>query len=121
MLPVRARLRDRQLLASTVRRGTSARRRNLVVHYLRPTPAATAADMPVQGRVAFAVSRAVGGSVVRHRVVRKLRPLMVERLDQLPEGSTTVVRALPRSATATSAELAADLNSLLPQVIGAAT
>jgi ribonuclease P protein component len=49
--------------------------------------------------------------VVRHRVTRRLRHLVAARLDTLPAGSMLVVRALPPAATASSAELAADLDS----------
>ena len=59
------------------------------------------------------VSRAVGGSVVRHRVVRRLRHLVRPRLAGLPPELAVVVRALPPAATATSAELAVELDSAL--------
>jgi ribonuclease P protein component len=57
------------------------------------------------------VSRAVGGSVVRHRVSRRLRHLLAPRLAELPAGSMLVVRALPPAAAATSAELGEDLDA----------
>jgi ribonuclease P protein component len=62
-------------------------------------------------RAGFVVSRAVGGSVVRHRVSRKLRHLVAPRLAALPADARLVVRALPPAAGATSAELADDLDS----------
>lgn len=64
----------------------------------------------------FVVSKAVGGSVVRHRVVRRLRHLLRDRLGQLPPGTQLVVRALPGCATADSARLAADVDSALHAV-----
>jgi ribonuclease P protein component len=57
------------------------------------------------------VSKAVGGSVVRHRVSRRLRHLLAPRLRTLPAGSLLVIRALPPAAAASSAELAEDLDS----------
>jgi ribonuclease P protein component len=51
--------------------------------------------------------------VVRHRVSRRLRALMVTRLDALPSGSGTVIRALPDAAQASSVELGADLDAAL--------
>ncbi len=57
------------------------------------------------------VSRAVGGSVVRHRVARRLRHLVAPRLAELPADAMLVVRALPPAAAATSAELAEDLEA----------
>jgi ribonuclease P protein component len=60
--------------------------------------------------VGLVVGKTVGGSVVRHRVSRRLRAQLRERLDRLPAGSGTVVRALPESATATSAQLGRSLD-----------
>lgn len=59
----------------------------------------------------FIVAKSVGGSVVRHRVSRRLRAVMALRVRSLPAGSATVVRALPTSAGASSAELAVDLDA----------
>jgi len=64
-------------------------------------------------RVGFVVSRAVGGAVDRNRVARRLRHLVRPRLQQLPPGTLLVIRALPPAATATSAELAMDLDAVL--------
>jgi ribonuclease P protein component len=75
-----------------------------VVHLDRPTD--TGAP-----RAGFVVSKAVGGSVQRHRVTRRLRHLVLPRLADLPAGARLVVRALPPSAAASSAELADDLDS----------
>jgi ribonuclease P protein component len=62
-------------------------------------------------RAGFVVSKAVGGSVVRHRVTRRLRHLVQPHLGDLPTGTRLVVRALPPAATASSAELAEDLEA----------
>ena len=71
------------------------------------------AGVPIVG---FVVSKAVGGSVVRHRVSRRLRAQVAERLDRLPVGSGTVVRALPGSAEASSAQLGAALDKALSRL-----
>jgi ribonuclease P protein component len=76
----------------------------LVVHVL-------ATQQPRPGRAGFVVSAKVGNSVVRHRVTRRLRPLVREELVSLPAGTSLVVRALPSAATATSTELGSDLRS----------
>jgi ribonuclease P protein component len=69
-------------------------------------------------RVGLVVSKAVGGSVVRHRVARRLRHVLRDRISSLPAGSQVVIRALPRSATAESARLGVEvdraLRTLLP-------
>ncbi|GAA1677825.1 hypothetical protein GCM10009765_28900 [Fodinicola feengrottensis] len=76
---------------------------------VRPTTAS-----PVQDRRAgFVVSKAVGNSVVRHRVQRQLRHLVRDRLDVLPAGSDLVVRALPASRDCPSARMGEDLDSAL--------
>ena len=121
-----------------VRRGRRAGRSRLVVHVL--TSAASDGVAAVQrasavsdgasaeqrtsaqptldpSKVGFVVSKAVGNSVVRHRVSRKLRHLVRERLDVLPPGTSVVVRALAPSADADSAELGRDLDAALHKVL----
>nr|CEL16010.1 Ribonuclease P protein component [Kibdelosporangium sp. MJ126-NF4]CTQ93934.1 Ribonuclease P protein component (EC 3.1.26.5) [Kibdelosporangium sp. MJ126-NF4] len=53
----------------------------------------------------------MGNSVVRHRVARRLRHLVADRLGTLTPGSTLVVRALPPAARASSADLAHDFDA----------
>jgi ribonuclease P protein component len=109
-------MRRREDFTLVVRRGRRAGRSTLVAHYLDPDagPAAPPA------RVGFVVGRAVGGSVVRHQVIRRLRHLVRDRLDRLPAGSRLVVRALPPAAAADSAELGRDLDAALDRLgIGA--
>lgn len=105
MLPANARLRRSEEFRAVMRGGARAGRRRLVLHAL-----ASAGEPRKAG---FVVSKAVGNSVVRHRVTRRLRHLVAERLGTLPAGSALVVRALPPAAAATSAELGADLDAAL--------
>lgn len=99
------------LIQSTVKRGSYTRGRCLAVHYL-------ATDEKGQPpRVALAVGKPVGTAVVRHRVSRRIRHVMAARIDQLPDGSYLVVRALPAAATATSEALASDLDVVVPKVL----
>lgn len=124
MLPSTARLRRSQDFAETVRRGRRAGRTLLVVHLDLTSGADATAPASRPGsdpRAGFVVSKAVGGSVVRHRVVRRLRPLVRERLALLPEGSRLVVRALPPAATASSHALAADLDAALTRALRPST
>lgn len=51
--------------------------------------------------------------MARHRVQRRLRHLLRDRLDAIPSGTLLVVRALPAAAGASSADLAADLDAAL--------
>jgi len=64
-------------------------------------------------RAGFVVSRAVGNAVTRNRVRRRLRHLVRERLNQLPAGSTLVVRALPGAADLPYARLGTHLDAAL--------
>jgi ribonuclease P protein component len=57
------------------------------------------------------VSKAVGNAVVRHRVARRLRHVVRDRLGTLTPGNSLVVRALPAAATASSAELGSDFDA----------
>lgn len=96
--------------AGVIRSGSRARRGALVVHYrseLRD-------GAPLVGLV---VGKSVGGSVVRHRVSRRLRAQLAQRLAALPPGSATVVRALPEAGMADSAHLGHDLDAALTRVV----
>lgn len=84
----------------------------LVVHSAMRT------DPSRPARVGFVVSKAVGNSVVRHRVVRRLRALMAPRIVALSPSTDLVVRANPAAATASFAELAAALDSALDRACG---
>ncbi len=88
-----------------MRSGTRSGRRTVVVHV-----ALTGNAERIAG---FAVSKAVGGAVVRNRVKRRLRAIMAARLDALPEGAAIVVRALPPAADATFSSLEADVDGAL--------
>jgi ribonuclease P protein component len=114
VLPAAARLRRSEDFRLVLRRGARAGRRRLVVHALTTDPP-TAATPSNSGaaRAGFVVSKAVGNSVVRNRVTRRLRHLVSARLGTLPAGSSLVIRALPPAATASSAELGADLDAAL--------
>ena len=114
MLPPANRMRRSADFAAVVRSGRPVRRGCLVVHHLVATDGSTA---PLVG---FVVARAVGGSVVRHRVTRRLRAVTAARLPLLAPGVRLVIRALPPAATATSADLARDLDAALVR-LGALT
>ena len=68
-------------------------------------------------RAGLVVSKAVGGSVVRSTVSRRLRHLLKERLGALPPGARLVVRAAPLSGSASSAALAADLDTAMASAL----
>jgi ribonuclease P protein component len=64
-------------------------------------------------RFGFIISKQVGTAVVRNSVRRRLKAVCAEALPRVPEGTDVVIRALPASATATYAELSADVNRCL--------
>ncbi|MBA0124036.1 ribonuclease P protein component [Haloechinothrix sp. YIM 98757] len=109
MLPKEARVRRSEEFRHIMRRGVKAGRRRLVVHAI---PGQDMAES-TPSKAGFVVSKAVGNSVVRHRVTRKLRHVTRARLGTLPPGSSLVIRALPAAASATSRELANDVDSAL--------
>jgi ribonuclease P protein component len=110
VLPAQFRLTRGDDLRRVSRAGLRSGGDNLVVHLV-------VQDADVSPRIGFVVSRAVGGSVVRHRVQRRLRHLCRERLTRLPAGTELVVRALAPSAGATYQELGADLDRCLERVL----
>jgi ribonuclease P protein component len=111
VLPPEHRLTDAETFRRASRTGRRSSSRTLVVHL--------APEAPVPLRVGFVVSKAVGNAVVRNRVKRRLRHLVRDRLSglsRLPDAGALVVRALPASASASTAELARDLDRCLGRV-----
>ncbi|WP_040787713.1 ribonuclease P protein component [Nocardia paucivorans] len=108
MLPEPYRLHHRADFSRTVRRGRRSGRPDLVVHAFvhRPDPSTEDGLVRVGGpRFGLIVSKAVGSSVVRHRVARRLRHVCAEIRDEVPADVDIVIRALPGAAVADSAEL----------------
>jgi ribonuclease P protein component len=125
LLSASTRLTRREDFATAVRRGRRAACGSLVVHLARASAsvAVPAVSSPalVGPKVGFVVGRTVGGSVVRHRVQRRLRHLMRRRVATLPAGALVVVRALPASAGASSVALGDDLDGALRRLVGSRT
>ena len=74
---------------------------------------------PAPVRVGFTVSKAVGNAATRNRVKRRLRHLVRERIDALPESVLLVVRAQPAASSASYGELGAALDRCLHRVLEA--
>ena len=107
MLPAHHRLRTSRDFVAVMRGGRRGSSTTLIVHAL------SGADANLPPRVGFAVSRAVGNAVVRHRVARKLRAMMGARIDAIAPGTLIVIRALPPVSSAQNAQLDADLDRAL--------
>lgn len=100
MLPSASRLRAAPDWTAT-RRGATAGRATVVVRISR---------IEGERRLAgLAVSKAVGGAVVRNTVKRRLRAILVGVLPELPPGTGIVVRALPPAAQASFGILEGDV------------
>ncbi|MFB9315404.1 ribonuclease P protein component [Nocardioides plantarum] len=107
MLPAAHRVTDAASFREATRRGRRAAGTLLVVHL------AAAGRAPAPPRVGFVVGKAVGNSVTRNRVQRRLRHVVRPRLNRLPSGSLLVVRPLPGAVGHSSRDLAADLDACL--------
>jgi ribonuclease P protein component len=124
VLPAQARLRRRPEFTAVVRSGRRAGRPTMVLHYLPERPEQSGGGSvreqgpPSGARAGFVVGKAVGNSVVRHRVTRRLRAVMREELHRLPPTADLVVRARPEAGTATSELLHRDLTSGLDRLLG---
>jgi ribonuclease P protein component len=123
VLPAARRIRRADEFRTVLRARSRAAGATLVVH-VAVLDAPTTQDRPVRpaspappARAGFVVGRAVGGSVVRHRVTRQLRHLMVGHLPALPDGVGVVVRALPPAAGADSATMGRDLAANLDRAL----
>lgn len=113
MLPRDRRIRRAPDFRAVTGSGRRCATRTLVVH-VGPLAQRPPADVPAgPARAGFVVGRAVGGSVVRARVIRRLRHLVAPLLPAIPDGTGVVVRALPASASASWDDLDRDLRSAL--------
>ncbi|MFM1777715.1 MAG: hypothetical protein RL741_333 [Actinomycetota bacterium] len=108
MLPASARLRKSSEISAVMKSGTRFSAKLVVLH--------VASGPTEQPKVAFAVGKNVGNSVIRHRVTRQLRHVVTPVLPRFPRGSHVVVRALPGAATATFAQLTENLEFALTKV-----
>ena len=107
MLPRAHKLTSSAEFRRVISKGGRAGTRTVVVHYYTRT------DTVITGgpRFGLIVSKQVGNAVTRHRVSRQLRHICMEVADKLDRNADVVIRALPASATATSAEFLEDVQS----------
>lgn len=116
MLSPRNRMRRSAEFSLVMSRGRRAGRDALVaILFVPPADQRDEAENEPP-KVGFIVNRAVGGSVVRKRVQRRLRHLMRDRIAVLPAGSLLVVRAKPVSASLGHDALATQLDGALTSV-----
>ncbi|WP_029457398.1 ribonuclease P protein component [Dietzia alimentaria] len=107
MLPRSYRLHRSADFATVVRQGARKGRRTMVVH-----AHVDSSDVLVGGpRFGLIVSKAVGDSVTRHRVSRRLRHIAGKLLAEVDHDLMVVIRANPASASASHEDLVRDLRS----------
>ncbi|MCS5480006.1 ribonuclease P protein component [Corynebacterium sp. YIM 101645] len=114
MLPKRHKFTSPADFGRTIKRGRRAGTRTVVVHMLDRN-AGPDAGIAQQGgpRVGLIVSKAVGNAVIRHRTSRRLRHVCAGLFDLVPASTDLVVRALPPSGAASSADLERDIRKAL--------
>lgn len=116
MLPRAHRMTSSEHFAETISQGRRVGASSLVLYAVSdgvaPDDARTTKPTAVTA-VGFVVSKAVGNSVVRHRVLRQLRAVMAARLPVVSPYRSVVVRALPSAAGRSSRQLGADLDRAL--------
>ena len=118
MLPAAHRLRHSAEFSAVMRRGRRYGSELVVVHVLPPAATPVPTSTPAATRFGLVVGKAVGNSVVRHRISRRLRAALADRIDAFPVGSDVVVRALPDAAHAPSARLAAGIDRAATRLVG---
>ena len=106
MLPARYRLTRSTEFGTTVKHGVRAVEHDIVVHAHRGE-----GDAEPGPRIGLVVGKAVGSSVHRHRVARRLRHVARHVIAELEPGDRIVIRALPSSRYAISARLEQELRA----------
>jgi ribonuclease P protein component len=101
MLPASARLRKSSEISAVMKSGTRFSAKLVVIHVAQTSSENT--------KVAFAVGKNVGNSVVRHKVTRQLRHAITPLINNFPVGSHVVVRALPGASQASFTQLSENL------------
>jgi len=117
VLPQQSRMRRPEDFRRVLRTGRRAGGSVIAGHLLLPAVSAGEVRSGDPAKVGFIVSRAVGSAVVRNRVKRRLRELVRRRLASLPGGCLLVLRAYPAAAGARQADLAADLDLVIGQLL----
>ena len=71
-------------------------------------------DLDQPARAGLIISKSVGGSVIRHRVARKIRHCIQHHYESLPTGSLLVIRGLNKSA---GADCASELSTIVANLL----
>jgi len=114
MLPADHRLTSPDDFRRTIRSGSKQVTPTVIVHCSR----VDRVESNAPARFGIPVSKAVGGSVVRHRVSRRIRHAIADAMKdpsiEIPPGSRWVLRALPRAA---EADVASDVRTAIARTV----
>ena len=109
MLPVDARLTQSSDFARATKSGIRVTTQHFV-GYLYISPVTNDAS----AKCGLMISKAVGGSVKRHRVARKVRHAITPLIASLPTGSLLVIRALGQDG---DSNLETEISELITKLI----
>ena len=93
MLPNSARIKSSSDFARTTRNGRRITS-NSLIGYLYST------NSNEPAKLGLIVGKSVGNSVVRHRIARQVRHAVREKINQMPNGTLFVVRAMKKPENA---------------------
>ena len=109
MLPSDARLTSSSDFARATKSGIRVTSQHFV-GYLYISPVTNNAS----ARCGLIISKAVGGSVKRHRVARKVRHAVAPTISSLPSGSLLVIRALGQDG---DSNIESEISELISKLI----
>ena len=109
MLPSDARLTSSSDFARATKSGIRVTSQHFV-GYLYISPVTNNAS----ARCGLIISKAVGGSVKRHRVARKVRHAVAPTIPSLPSGSLLVIRALGQDG---DSNIESEISELIAKLI----
>ena len=113
MLPTTARLTSSSDFARATKSGIRVTTQHFV-GYLYITPATNVSEAETSSaKCGLIINKAVGGSVQRHRLARKVRHAVAPLISTLPAGSLFVVRALKQDGDSNIAPEITELTSKL--------
>jgi ribonuclease P protein component len=112
VLPVDARLTQSSDFARATKSGIRVTTQHFV-GYLYISPVTNAAS----AKCGLIISKAVGGSVKRHRVARKVRHAITPLIPTLPTGSLLVIRALKQEG---DSNIETEISELIAKLISRA-
>ena len=93
MLPKKNRLTSPADFVRTTKSGVRVGSDNFVAYLYK-------SDEPQPPRAGLIISKSVGNSVIRHRVGRRVRHVLAERINEFTQGTLFVVRALDGASKA---------------------